>query len=131
MFLMPGVNILTDTFDSFRVIESNEGGITKHERKQVLSGVPCRVYNTPNAEPSMRETAATVSASNTLCCEVGTDIEAGDEIIVYRASRIRPEPVSTERYFAGLPNTLVEPAFGSIADLSHVQVALFHEKRIR
>lgn len=130
MFSMPGINVYTDTFTSYRVEAAVVGGITKHCRVKVLEDIPCRVYSTPNAEPQMSEQAATVSANNTLCCDVGTDIKAGDEIIVSRGSRIRSAPVSTERYFAGLPNTLIEPFFGISVDLSHMQVALFHDKRI-
>lgn len=130
MFSMPGINWYTDTFDSYRVEQTIEGGITKHERKQVLSACPCRVYNNPTPEPSMTETAATTSAGNTLCCDIGTDIKSGDEIIVYRSSAIRPQPVSTDRYFAGKPNIYVEPFGGIIANLEHIQVALYNEKRI-
>ena len=130
MFSMPGLNWYTDTFDSYRVEDTVEGGITKHERKQVLSACPCRVYNNPTSEPSMSQTAATSSAGNTLCCDIGTDIKAGDEIIVYRSSAIRATPVSTDRYFAGKPNIYVEPFGGVIADLEHMQVALFNEQRI-
>lgn len=130
MFQMNGIDWYTDTFDSFRVVESIDGGITKHERKQVLFGVPCRAYRTPTNEPSMEETAARLSGGNALCCDVETDIKAGDEIIVYRSSAIRAKPVSVERFFAGNPNVYVEPFGGVLADLEHLQVALYNEERI-
>lgn len=130
MFSMPGINWYTDSFDSFRVIATVDGGITKHERRKVLSAVPCRVYNNPNADISMSEQAATTSAGNTLCCDAGTDIKAGDEIIVSRSALIAAQPVSVDRYFAGHPNTYIEPFGGVIADLSHMQVALYNEKRV-
>lgn len=130
MFSMPGINWYTDTFDSYRVTATTVDGITKHERTKILSGVSCRVYNNPTPEPQMSEQAATVSAGNTLCCDVGTDIQSGDEIIVYRSANIRTEPVSTDRYFAGKPNIYVEPFGGIIANLEHMQVALYNEKRI-
>ncbi len=130
MFWMPGINVYTDTFTSYRVIDNVDGGITKHDRQKILKDIPCRVYNNPTPEPTMNEQAATVTANNTLCCDVGTDIKEGDEIYVKRAALIRAEPVSVERYFAGLPNTYVEPFLGINADLSHMQVALLNEKRI-
>lgn len=130
MFSMPGINWYTDTFDSYRVVKSIEGGITKHERQKVLTGIPCRVYDNPTPSPSMDETAAKTDGGNTLCCGVSTDIKAGDEIIVYRSSAIQTTPVSTERYFAGTPNIYVEPFGGVIADLNHMQVALYNGERI-
>lgn len=130
MFSMPGINWYTDTFDAFRVVESLEGGITKHSREQVLFGVPCRVYNNPTPEPQMSETSATTSAGNTLCCDVDVDVRAGDEIIVHRSSRIKPQPISNVRYFAGKPNVYVEPFGGIVANLEHTQVALYNEERI-
>ena len=130
MFSMPGINWYTDEFDAYRVESTVEGGITKHERTQVISSVPCRVYNNPNADIQMEEQAAKTGAGNTLCCDVDVDIKTGDEIIVRRAARIRATPVSTERYFAGKPNRYVEPFGGIVADLSHLQVSLFHEERV-
>lgn len=130
MFSMPGINWYTDTFDSFRVVDNVEGGITKHERQAVLVGVPCRVYSNPTPSPNMSETAATTDAGNTLCCDVGVDIKAGDEIIVHRSAGIKAHPVSNTRYFAGKPNIYVEPFGGIIADLNHIQVALYNEERI-
>lgn len=130
MFSMPGINWYTDTFDSYRVEESIEGGITKHERKQILTGEACRVYTNPTPEPTMEDTAAKYSAGNMLACSIGTDIKAGDEIIVHRSAGIRAQAVSDERYFAGRPNIYVEPFGGILADLEHMQVALYNEERI-
>ena len=78
----------------------------------------------------MQSTAATIGKGNAMCCEVGTDIKAGDEIILYRSSSIKSTPVSTDRYFAGNINIYVEPFGGIIAGLEHVQVALYNEERI-
>lgn len=130
MFSLPGIDIFTDLFDAYRVEETTDGGITKHERTLVLSDIPCRVYSTPNADIQMQEQAATTGASNTLCCDMDVDIRTGDEIIVRRAARIRAVPVSTIRYFAGKPNDLVEPFFGVSVDLTHKQVALYNEERV-
>ena len=130
MFSMPGINWYTDLFDAYRVTQTTEGGIVKNERVKVLSDVPCRVYSNPNADIQMNEQAATTSAGNTLACDIDIDIHAGDEIIVRRAARIRPTPVSVKRYFAGEPNDLPEPLGGIVADLTHKQVALYNERRV-
>ena len=130
MFSMPGINWYTDTFDSYRVIDSVEGGITKHTRTKILSACPCRVYQNPTNTPTMTETASMANDNNVMCCDVGTDIIAGDEVIVYRSSAIRAQPVSTTRYFAGNINIYVEPFGGIVADLEHIQVALLNEERI-
>ena len=34
----------TDTMDIWRVSEVKDGALTRHERKQVAAGIPCRVY---------------------------------------------------------------------------------------
>ena len=76
------MQVYTDTFDVYRVVETIENGITKQERVNVFMGAPCRVYQNNTMTPNLSETAATVSMSNTLCCELGYDIQGGDEIIV-------------------------------------------------
>lgn len=130
MFHWPSIYIYTDTFDSYRVIETDDGGITKHERVKVLEGIECKVYNNPTPDIQMGETAAMSNGNNTLCCDVDVDIKAGDEIIVHRSSRIRDLPVSNDRYFAGRPNIYVMPFGGVMCDIEHMQVALFNEQRV-
>lgn len=130
MFRMPGISWFTDSFDSYRIVAVVEDGITKHSRTKVLSNVPCRVYNNPTPEVGLSEQDARINANNTLCCDVGTDIQAGDEIFVSRSARISQTPVSVDRYFAGKPNIYIEPFGGIVADLNHVQVALYNEYRV-
>lgn len=117
----------TDTFDSFRVVVSLENGITKQTRQQVLEGIPCRVYQNGTNSPNLTETAATVSYSNMLCCELGYDIKGGDEIIVHRGANVGRHVNPDERYIAGPPNIYVEPFGGASPDLEHMQVALTDE----
>ncbi len=130
MFQLNTLAWYTDKFDSFRVVSYTDGAITKQRREQILSGEMCRVYRTPTNEPDLNETAALTTDSNCLCCAVDADVNAGDEIIVYRGSNVRDMPVSVERYFAGTPNRYVEPFGGILADLEHMQVALYHKERI-
>ena len=117
----------TDTFDSYRVEKTIENGIIKQNRVKVLEGIACRVYQNPTNSPSMTETAATISTSNTLCCELGYDIKGGDEIIVHRGANVGRHVNPDERYIAGPPNIYVEPFGGACPNLEHMQVALIDE----
>lgn len=120
----------TDTFDTYRVIKSLENGITKQDRVKLLSGIPCRVYNNQTNQPNITDTAANISNSNTLCCELGYDIIGGDEIIVHRGANVERFVNPDERYIAGPPNIYVEPFGGCAPNLEHMQIALIDEKVI-
>ena len=130
MFMLNGLAWYTDKFDSFRVVSYLDGAITKQKREQILQCVECRIYHNPTNEPDLNDTAAVTSDGNSLCCAVDADVQAGDEIIVYRGAGVKTDPVSVERYFAGTPNRYVEPFGGILADLEHMQVALYNKERI-
>lgn len=117
----------TDLFDTYRTVKSVEAGVTKQDRVQILSGIPCRVYQNPTNSPSLTETTANISSSNTLCCELGYDVKGGDEIIVHRGANVGRFVNPDERYIAGPPNIYVEPFGGCSPDLEHMQIALFDE----
>lgn len=117
----------TDTFDSYRVETTIENGITKQSRTAKLSGIPCRVYQNATNQPGLTETAATISNSNMLCCELGYDVKGGDEIIVHRGANVGRHVNPDERYIAGPPNIYVEPFGGCAPDLEHQQIALTEE----
>ena len=119
--------VYTDTFDSYRVVKTIENGITKQSRSQVLSGIPCRVYQNQTNQPNLTETSSTINESNMLCCELGYDIKGGDEIIVHRGANVGRHVNPDERYIAGRPNIYVEPFAGAFPDLEHMQVALVDE----
>ena len=121
------MQVYTDTFDTYRVIESVENGIIKQERQKVLEGMPCRVYSNQTNSPNMNETAASISTSNQLCCELGYDIKGGDEVIVHRGANVGRHVNPDERYIAGPPNIYVEPFGGCFPNLEHMQVALIDE----
>lgn len=118
------VQMYTDTFDSYRVVKTTVNGIIKQSREKVLEAIPCRVYQNQTMTPNLNETAADVSMSNTLCCELGYDIRGGDEIIVHRGANVGRHVNPDERYIAGPPNIYVEPYAGVCPDLEHMQVAL-------
>ena len=130
MFHVPGIYIYTDYFDSYRVIEEDDGGITKHSRVPVLKNEPCRCYNNPTPDLSVTEQSSSSNANNQMCCAPGIDIKTGDEIIVYRNGLTQDRPVSTTRYFAGRPNDYRMPFMGTWADIEHTQVALLNEERV-
>lgn len=131
MFHWPSIFVYTDLFESYRVVDTVEGGITKHERRPILKDIPCRIYSNPTPSINMTEQASTSDASNQLCCDLGVDIRAGDEIIVHRNGRTHDVPVSSYRYFAGRPNEYRLP-FGGVSncDIEHIQVALLNEERV-
>lgn len=121
------MQVYTDTFDSYRVVKTNENGITKQDRVNVLTGIPCRVYQNQTNQPSLTETSANISNSNMLCCELGFDVKGGDEIIVHRGASVGRHVNPDERYIAGPPNIYVEPFAGCSPDLEHMQIALVDE----
>ena len=117
----------TDTFDVYRVEKSVENGITKQTRVKILSDIPGRAYQNATNQPNLTETAASISNSNMLMCELGYDIKGGDEIIVHRGANIGRHINPDERYIAGPPNIFVEPFAGACPDLEHMQIALIDE----
>lgn len=121
------MQVYTDTFDTYRVVESVENGIIKQERQKVLEGIPCRVYSNQTNSPNMTDTAANINTSNQLCCELGYDIKGGDEFIVHRGANVGRYVNPDERYIGGPPNIYVEPFGGCFPDLEHMQVALIEE----
>lgn len=125
------MKMYTDTFDSYRVVKTIENGITKQSREQVLSGIPCRVYQNQTNAPNLTDTASTISSSNSLCCELGHDIKGGDEIIVHRGANVGRLVNPDERYIAGPPNIYVEPFGGACPNLEHMQVSLVDEYTIQ
>lgn len=121
------MQVYTDTFDSYRVEVTLENGITKQSRVPVLTGIPCRAYQNNTNQPGITETAATINTSNMLCCELGYDVQGGDEIIVHRGANVGRHVNPDERYIAGPPNIYVEPFAGACPDLEHMQIALLEE----
>lgn len=130
MSYYPLFGFYTDKFESFRVQKTVVNGIVKQERVKVLDGIPCRAYQNGTNSPNLNDTAATVSYSNTLCCELGNDVQGGDEIIVYRGANVGKNINPPERYIAGPANIYVEPIGNGFPNLDHMQIALIDEKVI-
>lgn len=119
----------TDTMDIYRVQDVQDGALTRHERQQVRTGIPCRVYQSDNKPINMTTTAADVQQNDHLACDISIDIRAGDELIITRGGRLgRAGPVI--RAFAADPNLYYEP-FGTIMPgLAHQEIRLLQQERV-
>lgn len=119
----------TDTADVYRVVDVKDGNLTRHERRQVLSGVPCRVYEDHDRAIQMSRTAASVKQESMLACENSADIRAGDELIIHRGGGLG-KPGFGIRAFAGDPHYYFEPFGAVIPGLAHQEIRLLQEERV-
>lgn len=120
----------TDTVDVYRVVQIADGNIDKQERKQVGFSIPCRVYENQKNGPSMQNTAAREQSADKLSCNVDTDIQAGDELMVIRGGALGIEN-QPERYFAGTPRRYYDPVGGELTGLVHMEVGLLMQNIVR
>lgn len=119
----------TDTMDVWRNAPVKDGNLTRQERKQVLTGIPCRIYQSDNKPINMSQTASSVSQNDHLACGISVDIRAGDELIITRGGRLgRPGP--TIRAFASDPNLYYEPFGAILPGLAHQEVRLMEQERV-
>lgn len=112
----------SDLMDVYRVVNTTTGGLTRQERTQVLSAVPCRVYSSAKNSINLRDGAATTRGDEKLACAVDTDIQAGDEIIVTRGGAFGH--TRTERYIASRPIPYYDPVGVAATGLEHLEVGL-------
>lgn len=120
----------TDTVDVYRVQETMDGNLTRFDRVQVLSGVPCRVYQSDNRAIRMEQTASHVEQEDRLACDVTVDIQAGDELRITRGGALgKPGPVI--RAFAADPNYYYEPFGAIIPGLRHQEIRLLQQERVK
>lgn len=119
----------TDTMDVWRNVSVQDGNLTRQERQKVLTGVPCRVYQSDNKPISMSQTASSVSQNDHLTCDISVDIRAGDELIITRGGKLgRPGP--TIRAFASDPNLYYEPFGAILPGLAHQEIRLMEQERV-
>lgn len=117
----------TDEVTVYRVSDVTSGYIKKQER--VKQGVyPCRVYNSAKEGPIMSDREAKLRSDDRLAVELGTDIQAGDELIVVRGASMGNTAAS--RYFAGDVMPYYEPVGGAFNGLAHIEVGLLQEEVI-
>ena len=120
----------TDTMDVWRNVSAKDGNLTRQERQQVLTGIPCRIYQSDSKPISMSQTASSVSQNDRLACDVSVDIRAGDELIITRGGKLgRQSP--TVRAFASDPNLYYEPFGAIMPGLAHQEIRLLEEERVK
>lgn len=119
----------TDLMDVYRVQPTKEGNLTRNERQQVLSGIPCRIYQSASNPINMTQDAAHIKQSDKLACDVSFDIQAGDELIISRGKKLgKTGPVI--RAFAADPNLYYEPFGATLPGLSHQEIRLLQQERV-
>lgn len=119
----------TDTMSIYRVQETMDGKLTRHERVQVSENIPCRIYQSDNRAINMEQTAANLKESDHLACDISVDVRAGDELVITRGGRLgKPGPVI--RAFAGEPNLYYEPFGAIIPGLAHQEIRLLQQERV-
>ena len=120
----------TDLMDVYRTAPVKDGNLTRHERAKVLEKVPCRIYQSDNKPISMTQTAASVQQNDHLACNISVDIHAGDELIITRGGKLE-KPGPTIRAFAADPNLYYEPFGAIIPGLSHQEIRLMEQERVK
>lgn len=119
----------TDTMDVWRNVPVKDGNLTRQERQQVLTGIPCRIYQSDNKPINMTTTAADVQQNDHLACDISIDVRAGDELIITRGGRLgRTGPVI--RAFAADPSLYYEPFGAVIPGLAHQEIRLLQQERV-
>ena len=119
----------TDTMSIYRVQETMDGNLTRHERVQVSENIPCRIYQSDNRPINMEQTAANLKESDHLACDVSVDVRAGDELVITRGGRLG-KPGPTIRAFAADPNLYYEPFGAIIPGLAHQEIRLLQQERV-
>lgn len=120
----------TDTMDVWRRTEVRDGALSRFERQQVLTGVPCRIYQSDNKPINMSQTASSVGQNDHLACDISVDIHAGDELIITRGGKLgRQGP--TIRAFASDPNLYYEPFGAIMPGLAHQEIRLMEQERVK
>lgn len=120
----------TDLADVFRVVKTKDGNLTRQERTQVLSGVPCRVYRSDAKAVTPTITAADYKQTSKLACDNSVDIQPGDEVKISRGGRLG-KTVAIIRAFAGDPTYYFEPFGAIMPGLAHQEIVLLQEERIQ
>ena len=116
--------------DVWRNVPVQDGSLTRQERQQVLTGIPCRIYQSDNKPIHMAQTASDIEQNDHLACDVSVDIHAGDELLITRGGKLgKPGPIV--RAFAGDPNPYYEPFGAIIPGLAHQEIRLLEQERVK
>lgn len=119
----------TDSMSISRIIDKENGNITKKVRQEIYKDVPCRIYSTKRNGPTPGKTAAMVNGTDKVACDVSVDLKAGDMLLIVRGGRlgIEREP---ERYFCGKPQPYYDPVGGALSGLEHQEAVLLMDEVI-
>lgn len=120
----------TDTVDIWRVVQVNDGALTRQQRDSIAAGIPCRIYRSSQKELQTELTAAHADHTDMLACSNDVDILAGDELLIHRGARLGKEK-ETIRAFASDPNYYFEPFGAVIPGLSHQEIMLLNKERVK
>lgn len=119
----------TDAMDVYRVVETKDGNLTRHDRVKVLENIPCRIYQSDGKAINMAQTAADVRQEDKLSCDVSVDIRAGDELLITRGAKLG-RAGGKIRAFSSDPNCYYEPFGAVIPGLSHQEIQLLRQERV-
>ena len=120
----------TDTVDVYRTVSIEYGSITRQERQKINDKpIPCRILEPENDGPIITGNAAKEHSQETLSCDLGMDIQAGDELLVIRGGMLGHQN-QPERYFAGNPAYYYDPVGGVLTGLAHMEVGLLKDNLI-
>ena len=120
----------TDSVDVWRVVQVKEGNLTRSERQQIYSFVPCRVYTSADSPITMTQASSSIKQQAKLACSNDVDIQTGDELIITRGGTLG-HSVGVTRAFAGTPNYYYEPFGAVIPGLAHQEIVLMEEERVK
>lgn len=120
----------TDTVDIYRVSAVMSGNLTRAERQQVLTAVPCRIYRSDSKAIKMTSTASNIDQENRLACDNSVDIHAGDELIIHRGAGVGKSAPDI-RAFAGNPDYFFEPFGAVIPGLAHQEIRLLQQEVVK
>ena len=120
----------TDIMNIYRSVDEASGNINRKQRKLLHEAVPCRVYSSQKNGPTMTDNASLVNSTDKLACDIDTDIQAGDELLVTRGGALGHAGIK-ERYFAGEPQRYYDPVGGALTGLEHLEVGLLKQNILR
>jgi hypothetical protein len=128
MLVNPKNDWYTDTMRVCRETNERDGAVTRTKRVEIMSGVPCRIYDGGKLNLKPGDTGASVGGNVKLACSNDIDLHEGDEVWITRGGRLGHKN-SEQRYYAGCPAKYYEPFGGVNAGLAHAEVPLYAAER--
>ena len=114
----------TDIFSVYQNVLTEKLGVTSTSRKLVSKDNPCRIYRKSKPSLNNNQQASELQINDNLICDIGVDIQAGDEVHVIRGFKINKNFDKSEIYVAGQPVDYYVPFGGVAPDVQHKEVGL-------